>query len=372
MTLQLEVGVWYVLPGIPNVEIGLLPTKEFLDLPEWITQRNTENRLKKNGVIDHLRKVFPTHHIVAVGEITAQDEWEDGTIYEEGSSWRLDANTRAKVWDRGLSDTTPEVVLAIKYKGKTLKDLRSIYWAFDNPTAAEIAAEVVTGCLKSLGIELQTKKFQDGQFVTALSYTCKYNAPEVYGEKGLWSEPSDDSVTISDYKRTQTLHAVRDYSETIVAVDELLSKTGIISDFDQTFITALFLFHRQYGVFDDHVTDLCLNLTGRLKDEDGEQLLIATAPNAGAKLNAAGWIKRENDKTYEKYDKQVVIKDRGKMDGFAQGVPFFCYWLTIASQNGFKHRQNQGAKGGYTNWFNEVFLKTNRKALVEKLEKLVS
>ena len=263
MSKSLEVGQWYTLPGIPDVEIAVLITKAFLKYPEWITQRDTENRLKKKGVIDHLRKLFPTHHIVAVGELTEQDEWED-KVYEAGHNWRLDANTRAKVWERGLVNELPKGVLAVKFKGKTLKDIRNIYWAFDNPTAAEIAAEVVTGCLKSLGIDLLTKKFKDGQFVTALSYTCKYDAPDVYGERGLWSEPDDDSVTITEYKRTQTLHAVRDYADTIKAVDELLNKTGVVSHFDQTFLTALFLFHRKYGCFDDNVTNLCLNLTGRL------------------------------------------------------------------------------------------------------------
>ena len=371
MSKALEVGQWYTLPGIPDVEIAVLITKAFLKYPEWITQRDTENRLKKKGVIDHLRKLFPTHHIVAVGELTEQDDWED-KVYEAGHTWRLDANTRAKVWERGLVNELPKGVLAVKFKGKTLKDIRNIYWAFDNPTAAEIAAEVVSGCLKSLGIELLTKKFKDGQFVTALSYTCKYDAPDVYGERGLWSEPDDDSVTITEYKRTQTLHAVRDYADTIKAVDELLNKTGVVSHFDQTFLTALFLFHRKYGCFDDNVTNLCLNLTGRLKDEDGEQALIATAPNPSAKLNATGWIDRENTKSFSNYQEQCVIQDRGKMDGFYQGVPFFTYWLSIASQNGLKHRQNKGAKGGYTNWFENTFLKINKRAVVEKLEKSLS
>ena len=55
MSKSLEVGQWYTLPGIPDVEIAVLITKAFLKYPEWITQRDTENRLKKKGVIDHLR-----------------------------------------------------------------------------------------------------------------------------------------------------------------------------------------------------------------------------------------------------------------------------------------------------------------------------
>ena len=116
---------------------------------EWITQRNTRNRIKKKGVIDHLRKLFPTHHVVALGELTEDDVWEDAPQYDAGQGWRLDANSRGLVWQEGLSDRVPENVLAVKYRDKTLTGLRSIYWAFDNPTAAEIAAEVVTGCLNT-------------------------------------------------------------------------------------------------------------------------------------------------------------------------------------------------------------------------------
>ena len=46
----LEVGVWYSLPGIPNVVISLQKTSDFLAYPEWITQRNTKQRATKNNL----------------------------------------------------------------------------------------------------------------------------------------------------------------------------------------------------------------------------------------------------------------------------------------------------------------------------------
>lgn len=346
-TNELVLGVWYTF--VPGIQICVMETDEFLKYPEWITQRNTENRIKKKGVIDHLRKLFPTHLIVAVGELTEDDVWEDNVEYKKGKIWRLDANTRGLVWKRGQSDKKPETVLAIKYTSDTLIGLRNIYWAFDNPTATELAAEVVTGIFKSLRYVPQTKKFQDGGIVTALSYTVKYVNPTTFGDRGLWTGPDDDSITIDEFKRSQTLLAVVTYLDTIKAVDELLNECGYNSNFDATFMTALFLFHIKYGPFSDNVKQLCSIIAETATDEDGE--IIAPQIAGKGKLNAVSWIARENGRAHD-----IAIPDRGKMDGFAQGVPFFCYWLSIAKERGLEHKQNQGPQGGYQNWFDTKFL----------------
>lgn len=364
---QLNVGEWYALPGVDDVLIGLITRKEFLDYPEWITQRNTRNRIKKKGVIDHLRKLFPTHHVVALGELLEPDTWEDGEEYDTGDTWRLDANSRGLVWEEGLSDKVPENVLAVKYRGKTLKDLRSIYWAFDNPTAAEIAAEVVTGCMKSLKFSPKTKKFQEGQFVTALSYTCMFHNPIEYGDKGLWTESSDDSITQSEYKRMKTLQAVYEYLPTIKAVDDLLADTGINKHFDQTFLTSLFLHHIKTGSFNKNIKILCSLIAETKKDKYGDVELVPVASKG--KLTATGWIVRENVKQYSRLS-DVKIPDRGKIDGYYQGVPFFCYWIDIASKHDlYKHKQNEGAKQGYQKWF-ETFLKEEDYSLEQETANL--
>ena len=44
---ELQIGQWYSLPGVDDVLIGLITREEFLSRPEWITQRNTQNRIKK-------------------------------------------------------------------------------------------------------------------------------------------------------------------------------------------------------------------------------------------------------------------------------------------------------------------------------------
>ena len=370
---ELKVGEWYRLPinigdcssvELDEIEIGLITRAAFLELPQWITQRSVTNRIKKKGVLDHLAKLFPTHFIVALAELTESDVWEDGREFESGQEWTIDANSRGHIWRNGMSDAVPDNVLAIKYKGKSLLDIRSIYWAFDNPTAAEVAAEVVTGVLRSLNATLYTKKFQSGQFVTALSYTCMFDNKTVYGDRGLWTDSDSDEVTNSEYKRRMTSLAVQQYLPTIQAVDELLNTHGISKDFDQTFITALFLFHLKMGTFDKNVIEVIRLLAETELDADGEKVGIATT-KTGA-LQPQGWIKRENDRGYDKVS-DIKIPDRGKIDGYYQGVPFFCYWLYIASDNGTEKKQKSGPKQGYRKWFDDTFMnRTNMRVLLEE------
>ena len=355
MTQQLVVGEWYELPGIPNVVICLMKTDNFLMYPEWITQRDTELRSKKKSTIDHLRVLFPTHHIVAAGELTEDDVWEDGTEYEAGTEWRLDANTRSYLWETGQTNALPENVLVVKYCEPTLIKLRRTYWTFDNPSAAEVAAEVVTGCQKSLGMNLKTKKFQEGQYVTALSYLCKYDDPETYGEKGLWTETDDKTITQSEYRRTKMQNAIMQYKDNIIAVDDLLNETKYNKHFDQCFMVALFLHHVKFGYWEKSVVNLLKLITEELKDEFDDPIQIPMATKG--KLNATGWIQRENT-NYGNGRKW--IPDRGKMDGFSQGVPFFSYWLAIQKEKGMKHKQNCGAKQGYPQWFKEFLKMPNR------------
>ena len=356
----LEVGVWYQFDT--GISISKMKRDNFLALPEWITQRSTKLRIKKKGVINHLRKLFPTHHLVAVGELTEDDTWEDNTEYKAGARWRLDANTRGLVWKEGISDKIPDYVLAVKYDNKTLIGLRNTYWTFDNASATEQSAEVVTGLFKSLNYSPKIKKFQDGVIHTSLSFACKYDAPDIFGDNGLWTDPEDDEVYFDEYKRSQTQLAILKYLDTIKAVDDLLDETGYDGSFDATFISALFLYHMKKGVFGDNIKHMLTVLAGNAKDENGDVI----NPNYGkkGKQNATSWIARENTRSQQF---PIVIMERGKHAGYNDGLPFFCYWFDIAETRGLKHKQNQGAQGGYRNWFENTFLKKQR--VTDVLEK---
>ena len=357
---ELEVGVWYRF--MPGISVCRMRREEFLALPEWITQRSTKLRVKKKGVINHLRKLFPTHHLVAVGELTKDDTWEDNTEYKAGTRWRLDANTRGFLWKEGKSDKIPDYVLAVKYDNETLLGLRNTYWTFDNASATEQSAEVVTGLFKSLNYHPKIKKFQDGVIHTSLSFACKYDAPDIFGENGLWTDPEDEDVYFDEYKRSQTQLATRMYLDTIQAVDDLLDETGYDKSFDATFISALFLYHMKNGFFGEDFKHMLKVLTGSAKDENGD-VIYPTIGKSGYH-NATSWIARENSRS-EQFP--LVILERGKHAGYSIGLPFFCYWFDIVETKGLKHKQNQGPKGGYPHWFENTFLK--KQTVTDVLEK---
>ena len=165
---ELKVGEWYRLPvnigdcsnvELDEIEIGLISRAAFLELPQWITQRSVTNRLKKKGVLDHLAKLFPTHFIVALAELTQDDIWEDGREFDAGTEWTIDANSRGHIWRNQMSDSLPDNVLAIKYKGKSLLDIRSIYWAFDNPYALAFPSPTVRTLPISFRDDVESKSF---------------------------------------------------------------------------------------------------------------------------------------------------------------------------------------------------------------------
>ena len=145
---DLVTGVWYNF--IPGIAVCAMLYPDFVAIPEWITQRNTRNRMKKLSVLDHLRKLFPTHHIVVIGKLTKDDTWEDGREFKAGTEWVLDANTRRLMWEEKRTDKIPEKLLAIRLEAETLVGLRNLYWTYDNPSATELAQAIVTGIFNSL------------------------------------------------------------------------------------------------------------------------------------------------------------------------------------------------------------------------------
>ena len=156
-----------------------------------------------------------------------------------------------------------------------------------------------------------------------------------------------DDVTQSEYQRMKTLEAVYEYRETIKAVDALLDKTGYNKQFDQTFLTALFLFHLKYGPFDDKVQTLCSLIAETALDEDGDVIPVSVASKG--KLNAASWIVRENNTLDES---PIVVRLTDSTKVFHSSAS-----LTIASEQGLKHKQNEGPKVGYRKWFDNTFMK---------------
>jgi len=368
---DLALGVWYAF--MDGIAICSMQYGDFVEIPEWIAQRNTQNRAKKEGVLDRLQELFPTHHIVVIGELTKDDEWEDGKKYKKGSKWVLDANTRRYLWEKGETDKIPEKVLAVKFTAETLIGLRNLYWSYDNPSASEKTGEIITGLFKSLGVIPKTKIFSNGSIPTALSYCARFDNPKLFGPQGIWSRPKDGSP-IDQYKKSQTLLAVYTYKDAIIAVDELLSKTGVHPKAtDQTFLSALMLHYLKFGNFSESIVNLVTTITGNKKDSRGKKDVPPTPPNG--LVTPTQWIHRENNLIPSK-EFQPEIKDRGKGEGYITGIPFMCYWLCMAEEKGLNYESDRGPRrsngGGnpYQDWFKKYLKRSTANALRIQVESL--
>ena len=350
MVNYLETGKWYTFQSNAlEIYIAQQTREWFLGIPEWISQRDTLARSRKQTVIDALSTLLPDHHIVVVGELTADDEWE-GISYKKGSIFTLDGNTRSHFWSSGLTDELPENVLAVNFIEDSFLGIRNRYWCYDSPSATVQTQEVITGLFKSINFNALTVKFKKAQIVTSLSNLCKYHDPSNFGKDGIFTKGPG-----FQYKRSQTQLAVTRYIDTIRDTDKLLSdvkytgaeRTGTSNAFDQVFIAALFLHYQKYRGFSDKIIHACKIFSESLLDENGDVVSVQI-PSKG-KRTATQWIHREN---------QVgeYIRDRGKGEGYTQGIPFFCYWLDVLESKGSKHKQDGGARGGYPKWFSEQYL----------------
>ena len=340
----MQMGVWYLFDT--GIYVGKMPYKEYKKIPMWITQRSL-TRAQKKSVLDYLQRLFPTHKIVIIGHLLEDDEWE-GVEYKADSEWLIDSNTRRYLWELGQTDEVPENLLVVRLDGKTLEEIRDIYWTIDNPSAAEQAAEVVTGIFRSMKVTPLTPKFQKGGIVTALSFLCKYHDPDTFGEMGLWSNPDEDDEDISKntHKRSLTQLAVQTYKDAIVALDKHFHKCGFDKTIDQAMICAYLFHYVKHGEYNENIELLTRLVTENHTDINGE-IEIPPTPNRKVNLNAASWIYRENTK--ESYTKEIL--DRGKRDGYPKGVAFFCYWLNIAATKSLGYKQKQAPRGGYIEWF---------------------
>lgn len=343
----MQMGVWYCFEN--GIYVGKMPYTEYKTIPMWITQRSL-TRAQKKSVLDYLQLLYPTHKIVIIGHLLEDDEWE-GVKYKADTEWLIDSNTRRHLWELGQTNEVPENLLVVRIDGKTLVEIRDIYWTIDNPSAAEQAAEVVTGIFRSMKVTPLTAKFQKGGIVTALSFLCKYHDPNTFGEMGLWSNPDEDDEDISKntHKRSLTQLAVQTYKDAIISLDKHFHKCGFDKTIDQTMICAYLFHYVKHGEFNESVELLTELITENHTDVNGE---IQTPPTPNSKrsgLNAASWIYRENTK--ESYTKEIL--DRGKRDGYPKGVAFFCYWLNTAATKGLGYKQKTAPTGGYLEWFEQ-------------------
>ena len=202
-------------------------TTEFIAIPEVFCQRDTGLRMKKSR--DRLATVQAEHAVTSIAELTKEDTL-DGVTYPAGTRWRLDANTRAALWEEGMTDAVPEKVLVIKYLFDSIKRIQESYWTFDSVDATESTGEAFYGILKTLGYIPYTSKVKKGHVQTALAYAVEV----FYSDKGLNAKRKSDLQEMTRLMLTQ-----------IEMFDRVVCQN--MDSWDQALICLAFFVLKKYG-----------------------------------------------------------------------------------------------------------------------------
>ena len=303
-----------IIPFMPKpfgdgISVEVMSIEDFLQIQEWITQRNTEVRARKTTVHANLSVLKKPHLIVAIGELIEDDEDENGNEYKAGTRFVLDANTRKLFWLNGKTDQLPDNVLAIVYKEPTLVGLRAHYYAYDNPDAVEQASEVMTGIYKLFDFNPKSNKIVGGSIVTAQNYASMWTpgAPLYKTNKGIWGIDPDPNETKTQAKRWAMAEQFKFWRAEWEYLDrfKIGTKGSVI---DQPLMMALLITSRVYKDqpnFEDLVRKL------NRKDYN------AAKKTAIAKIGEAA-IGAEND---------VYRKTEGSYEAYVNAFNFYLYWI---------------------------------------------
>ena len=331
MTITIPTGV--VIPRLPdpigeNISTEVIDYEKYLSYLEWITQRNTKQRSKKVSVRSNLEILRPPHFIVAIGELTADDEDENGNVYKAGTRFILDSNTRRYFWQNGLSDAVPKVVIAIVYKANTLVELRKHYYAYDNPDAVEQAGEVMTGIFGLFDFKPKSNKILGGSIVTGQNYASMWcpGAPLYGTNKGIWGIEPSENDTRTTAKRWAMAEQFKFWRSEWEYLDSF--KIGLSgSVIDQPLLMALLISSKEHAdkpVFDDLIYKL-----NRKDYNAAEKKPISFIGEAATGARS-----------------DVYVKDTSSYDTYAKAYDYYLYWIQ-------RHMENpdqtgcSGRRGGY-------------------------
>lgn len=313
-----------------KVSVEPLTLKDFLSIQPWITQRDTNQRVKKSTVRNNLETLRSPHLFVAIGELNKDDTDELGNEYSKGTRFIIDGNTRAYFWERNLTNELPEELIATIYKGDTLLDLRATYYAYDNPDATEQAAEVMTGIYRLLDFKPQSKKILGGTIVTSQNYASMwtFGAPLYGTNKGIWGIEPDVTETRTAAKRWAMAEQFKFWRNEWQYLDDF-NIGGKASVIDQPVLMALLITSRVYAG-DAKFAELIDNLNKKNYNPSER--------TAVSKIGEAA--------TAQTYD--VYTKNSASFDQYTSAFDFYIYWIERHMTN--STQTNCAApKQGYTN-----------------------
>lgn len=123
----------------------------YLSVPDWCSvpgnprQRDTEKHAKK-ALRSHLRHASPEHAQVSAAQLP------------NGQLIKLDGHTRAFLWENGLLEPPPQVLVSV-VRVENEDRAKELYKHFDNASATEHLADQIDGALREHQIVLRSGGF---------------------------------------------------------------------------------------------------------------------------------------------------------------------------------------------------------------------
>lgn len=136
-------------------------TRQRMTVEEWVRvednpiQRDTQRHANK-ATRKHLKHKCETHQLVSAALLP------DGTMY------KLDGHTRALLWSTGKLEPPADYVLVDVYNVASKGDVERLYRTFDGSSAAETAADRISGAFRRIGVTPDSGIFTNGGLSSAL------------------------------------------------------------------------------------------------------------------------------------------------------------------------------------------------------------
>jgi len=156
----------------------VISVDDFLDIQDNPIQRDTKSHARMAiGKRGHLLHYSPTHALVSYAT-------------NGKNSWKLDAHTRAYLWQHELLEEPPHLIATI-YKVEDEAEAIELYSHFDNQKATEVATHKIYGAIKYHKIKVASPTFLNASglktamrfaisaHVNGLSITATGNLTEV-------------------------------------------------------------------------------------------------------------------------------------------------------------------------------------------------
>jgi hypothetical protein len=154
-----------------------------MSVTEWI---NVPDNPRQRDTVRHARAAKRSY----LGKLEEPHKVVFAAIHNGEVKWKLDGHTRAYLWENGELEYPNGKLHVVCFDVDGEDDAKRLYLMFDNQSAAENAADRVSGACREHGICLASPLLRGYRFTLALQ--CASGPPKYarreYDYVGLWKE----------------------------------------------------------------------------------------------------------------------------------------------------------------------------------------